>query len=80
MNAALAKVRTAHAKALKEAQRLEKLLIKLEIQRAARVSSAACQSCGRPIPDAEIRAYQSEAGSCGSLPRVCEDCAERVSE
>lgn len=35
-----------------------------------------CECCKRPIPDKDIRAYQTESKTHG-LPACCETCAEK---
>lgn len=41
-----------------------------------RPTNPICEDCNKDISERDIRAYQAEAGN-SSLPRICEDCAER---
>lgn len=52
-------------------------LAELEEYDTERTIQAICEDCKRSIPDRDIRMYQNEAGN-SSLPRVCEDCAEKL--
>lgn len=36
-----------------------------------------CEECRKLIPDDDIRRFRFEAGNRDTLPRICDDCAEK---